>query len=110
MSPCMCCTFLPDLCCCRTEDIDANVKFDVRVWVLVTSHELSNLSAYIYTVVYGRRCGVSYSLDVKELGDNFIHLTNTYIMKKIIYILIVANLLTGCVSVSSKMNNSLNEV
>ena len=31
-------------------------------------------------------------------------------MKKIICILIVANLLTGCVSVNTKMNNSLSEV
>lgn len=49
----------------------------------------------------------------RRLANNFIHLTNNFIMKKIIYILITANLLIGYVSAqnaSKKMNNSLSKV
>lgn len=66
----------------RLDDRNVEVKFDIRVWVLVTSYELSNLSAYVYTTVYGRRCGVPYNLNIKMLGDNFIHLTNYSVQKK----------------------------
>ena len=66
----------------RLDDRNAQVKFDIRVWVLVTSYELSNLCAYVYTTVYGRRCSVPYNLDIKMLGDNFIHLTNYSVQKK----------------------------
>jgi len=56
------------------------MKFDLRVWVLVTCFE--PLQAYIYSRVYGRRCGSSYDDSVKSLSDGLVHLTNYSIQKK----------------------------
>ena len=55
-------------------------KFDIRVWVLVTSFE--PLKAHIFSRVYGRRCGLPYDDSVKSLGENLIHLTNYSIQRK----------------------------
>jgi hypothetical protein len=55
-------------------------KFDLRIWVLVTSFE--PLSAHIYSAVYGRRCSVPYRDDVKTLNDRLVHLTNYSVQKK----------------------------
>lgn len=49
-------------------------KFDLRIWVLVTSFE--PLVAYIYTTVYGRICAVEYRTDVASLLQPIVHLTN----------------------------------
>ena len=65
------------------------IKFDLRVWVLVTSFEPGNLIAFIYTAVYGRRCSVPYTSNVQNLDDNFGHLTNYSLQKKSIPIGIV---------------------
>ena len=61
---------------------NAKAKFDLRVWVLVTSFEPSGLKAYVYTAVYGRRCRVPYTGCISQLNDNFVHLTNYSIQKK----------------------------
>lgn len=55
-------------------------KFDLRIWVLVTSME--PLKAYIYSTVYGRHCVHEFNLSVKSLGDNSMHLTNYSIQRK----------------------------
>lgn len=55
-------------------------KFDLRIWVLVTSME--PLKVYIYSTVYGRHCVYDFNLSVKSLGDNSIHLTNYSIQRK----------------------------
>jgi Tubulin-tyrosine ligase family len=61
---------------------NAKAKFDLRVWVLVTSFEPSDLKAYVYTAVYGRRCRVPYTGCISQLNDNLVHLTNYSIQKK----------------------------
>jgi hypothetical protein len=57
-------------------------KFDIRVWVLITSLSSSSLTAYIYSTVYGRRCSSFYSNDLSTLNNHFIHLTNYTLQKK----------------------------
>ena len=54
-------------------------KFDLRIWVLVTS--MDPLKVYIYSTVYGRHCVYDFNLSVKSLGDNSIHLTNYSIQR-----------------------------
>lgn len=56
-------------------------KFDIRIWVFVSSFQPS-LEAYIYSTVYGRRCGSNYSFTVSSLSDHYIHLTNYTLQKK----------------------------
>lgn len=56
-------------------------KFDIRVWVLVTSFQ--PLRAHIYSSVYGRRCGTVFTLDSKTLGERLMHLTNYSIQRKV---------------------------
>lgn len=59
----------------------AKCKFDLRVWVVVT--RLSpGLEAYIYPVVYGRRCSTVYHNDVQSLSEHYVHLTNYSLQKK----------------------------
>ena len=58
------------------------VKFDLRVWVLVTSFEPGDLKAFIYTAVYGRRCSVPYTSNVQSLNETLGHLTNYSLQKK----------------------------
>ena len=70
------------------EDINENVKwykFDVRVWVLVTSFE--PLKAFVFDRVYGRQCGRSVNTGlgdcrVDTLGEHLMHLTNYSIQKR----------------------------
>jgi Tubulin-tyrosine ligase family len=57
-------------------------KFDIRVWVLVTSFEPCNLKAFVYTAVYGRCCAIPYNDSIEELSNHFIHLTNYSVQKK----------------------------
>lgn len=59
------------------------VKFDLRIWVLVTSSKLvdSPLCIYIYNEVYGRRCSSSYNQSYNNLNDLYKHLTNYSIQK-----------------------------
>ena len=59
---------------------DAAIKFDLRVWVLITSVE--PLKAFIYSRVYGRSCSSAYSNNVKALANNYAHLTNYSVQKK----------------------------
>jgi hypothetical protein len=56
-------------------------KFDIRIWVLVTSFQ-PTVKAHIYSTVYARRCSTAYSKDVQTLNDHFIHLTNYSLQKK----------------------------
>lgn len=56
-------------------------KFDLRIWVVVTSFE-PLVVAHVYPRVYGRRCGSPYSASIKSLGDSFVHLTNYSIQRK----------------------------
>ena len=55
-------------------------KFDMRIWVLVTSFQ--PLCAYIYNTLYGRRCSTAYDLCVDNLSDSYTHLTNYSVQKK----------------------------
>lgn len=56
------------------------VKFDTRIWVLVTSFQ--PLQAHIFPIIYGRRCGTAYSTELATLGDSYTHLTNYSVQKK----------------------------
>jgi hypothetical protein len=58
----------------------ACMKFDTRIWVLVTSFQ--PLQAHIFPTIYGRRCGTAYSTDLTTLGDSYAHLTNYSVQKK----------------------------
>lgn len=58
----------------------AMTKFDLRVWVLVTS--FGPLEAHVYSRVYGRRCGLPYDDNIKTLSESLIHLTNFSIQRK----------------------------
>lgn len=57
-------------------------KFDLRIWVVVTQFEPQALQAHIYNVVYGRRCGHPFSLDLAQINNHFVHLTNYSVQKK----------------------------
>jgi hypothetical protein len=58
------------------------VKFDLRIWVLVTSFSPETLPrVYIYEEVYGRRCSSSFTLSRDSLSDLYRHLTNFSIQK-----------------------------
>jgi tubulin polyglutamylase TTLL5 len=52
-------------------------KFDLRLYVLVTSFQ--PLEAFIYKEGFARLASVPFSLD--DLGDKFVHLTNSAIQK-----------------------------
>lgn len=60
--------------------IETHIKFDLRVWVLITS--IQPLVVYIYSNMYGRSCSSSYSNSVKTLANNYGHLTNYSVQKK----------------------------
>ena len=53
---------------------EARVKFDLRVWALVTSWE--PLEVHVCAPCYARRCAAEHSLDVDELVHARRHLTN----------------------------------
>ena len=57
----------------------AMVKFDLRVWVLITS--VTPLKAVIFSNVYGRCCSQPYDLNVSTLNDALVHLTNYSIQR-----------------------------
>lgn len=61
-------------------DSNGGVKFDLRVWVLVTS--VQPLQAHIYRRIYGRRCIEAFTANVDTL-DPAIHLTNYSVQKKL---------------------------
>ena len=63
----------------KSSKIPRFIKFDLRVWVLVTS--FSPLKAFIFSNIYGRCCCVPYDDDISTLSDNLIHLTNYSIQK-----------------------------
>lgn len=55
-------------------------KFDMRIYVLVTSFH--PLKVYLYRQGFCRFTNEKYSLDVNEIDNIFIHLTNVAIQKK----------------------------
>jgi tubulin polyglutamylase TTLL1 len=55
-------------------------KFDMRIYVLVTSYH--PLKVWLYRQGFCRFCNEKYSVDVNELDNFFIHLTNVAIQKK----------------------------
>jgi hypothetical protein len=57
-------------------------KFDMRVWVLVTS--FNPLKAHIYTHVYGRKCSSAYTTSAAQLSDSAVHLTNYSVQRKLV--------------------------
>lgn len=54
-------------------------KFDLRVYVLVTS--VNPLEVFIYNEGFGRFSTVPYTLDPNDKANKFIHLTNVSINK-----------------------------
>ena len=59
--------------------LSRSVKFDLRIWVLVTS--VTPLRAKVYSRVYGRRCCVPYSDNLSTINDTSMHLTNFAIQR-----------------------------
>jgi len=55
-------------------------KFDLRIYVLVTS--LKPLEAFIYTDGLVRTCSQPYNIDMHDLSNKFQHLTNTSVQKE----------------------------
>ena len=56
-----------------------NKKFDLRIYVLVTSY--SPLTVYMYRAGFARFSSYRYNTHAKNLGDNYVHLTNVAIQK-----------------------------
>lgn len=54
-------------------------KFDIRQWILITS--LEPVKVFGFSECYLRLSSRAYSLDINQLTDNFIHLTNHAIQK-----------------------------
>ena len=54
-------------------------KFDLRVYVLVTSYR--PLRVYLYREAFARFCVVRYSSSANDLGNLFMHLTNVAVQK-----------------------------
>ena len=54
-------------------------KFDMRVYALVTSY--SPLTIYLYRTGFCRFTSVKYSLNIEDLSNNQIHLTNVAVQK-----------------------------
>lgn len=54
-------------------------KFDLRIYVLVTSY--SPLKVWTYREGFARFSGTRFSMDKKDIANNFIHLTNVAIQK-----------------------------
>ena len=54
-------------------------KFDLRIYVLVTSYR--PLKCWLYREGFARFSGSLFSMDKKDIANNFIHLTNVAIQK-----------------------------
>ena len=54
-------------------------KFDLRIYVLVTSY--SPLTVYMYRAGFARFSSYRYNTHAKNLGDNYLHLTNVAVQK-----------------------------
>ncbi len=54
-------------------------KFDLRIYVLVTSY--SPLTVYMYRAGFARFSSYRYNTHARNLGDNYVHLTNVAIQK-----------------------------
>ena len=60
-----------------------SVKFDLRVWVMVTS--VTPLKVQVYSKVYGRCCCSQYTDELSNLADTSMHLTNFAIQKNHVF-------------------------
>lgn len=47
-------------------------KFDIRVWVCLTHDQ----DLYFFPEGYLRTCGTDYGIDLQNVDDAFVHLTN----------------------------------
>ncbi|KAF0752479.1 hypothetical protein AaE_006017 [Aphanomyces astaci] len=54
-------------------------KFDLRMYVLVTSYR--PLQAFVYSEGFARFCNVKYSSDIDDIDNPFMHLTNVAVQK-----------------------------
>lgn len=54
-------------------------KFDLRLYVLVTSYR--PLRVYMYLHGFARFCNVKYSAELSDLDNPYMHLTNVAIQK-----------------------------
>ncbi|KAL0489461.1 tubulin polyglutamylase [Acrasis kona] len=54
-------------------------KFDLRIYVLVTSY--NPLTVYLYRTGFARFSQFRFSMDLKGIDNNFVHLTNVAIQK-----------------------------
>jgi tubulin polyglutamylase TTLL9 len=54
-------------------------KFDLRIYVLVTSY--SPLTVYMYRAGFARFSSYRYNTNARNLGDNYVHLTNVAVQK-----------------------------
>merc|ERR1719291_210196 len=54
-------------------------KFDLRIYALVTS--FLPLTVYLYRSGFARFSSFRYSTDHKDIGDNYVHLTNAAVQK-----------------------------
>jgi tubulin polyglutamylase TTLL1 len=60
-------------------DESGGKKFDLRIYVLVTSYR--PLKAYQYVHGFARFCNAKYNTDMGDMDNPFIHLTNVAIQK-----------------------------
>lgn len=58
----------------------ADKKFDMRIYVLVNSYR--PLKAWLYKMGFCRFCNEKYTVDVNEIDNIYVHLTNVAIQKK----------------------------
>eukprot|EP00762_Andalucia_godoyi_P007648 ANDGO_07945.mRNA.1 putative alpha-tubulin polyglutamylase Ttll1 len=56
------------------------LKFDLRMYCLVTSYR--PLKAYMYSRGFARFCTVKYTMDMSEIENPMVHLTNVAVQKK----------------------------
>lgn len=81
-------------------------KFDLRMYCLITSFR--PLRAYMYREGFARFCATRYSMDMKDVDNMFVHLTNVAIQKYgVTFQVVIASCggdsnLTNCFSMGRK--------